>query len=262
VSEFYSTEENSELTRRQWLLILGGATVAGFSGIVPELAAALSGAEEHQASALPPGLYYPSHDHLAHALDELGSMRTIAHAPGTETEYVESNSSAFHRQFFSDVELKLATRFFAILLGKVDTGALSRAVQWLDLYLYSAGGVRDAALTLDPLHRALAVAYHGEPAMRELETADPQNVVRSGLRTLQQHSVERFGREFLTLDEGEQAKLIMTIGATTPDSPLRKFFETMRTEAIRGYYTSAEGLKELDYKGNWYYALCPGCEQK
>jgi hypothetical protein len=43
---------------------------------------------------------------------------------------------------------------------------------------------------------------------------------------------------------------------------LRKFFETTRTEIARGYYTSAQGLKELDYKGNWYYAACPGCEKE
>lgn len=260
MKEFQSTEKGDELTRRQWLLILGGATVAGFSGVVPDLAAALSGAEGHQAASLPPGLYYPSHEHLFHALGGLGNMHNIA--PGSETEYVQPNSSAFQQQFFSDEELKLVRRLFEILLGKVDPSALSRAVQWLDLYLYSAGGVREAALTLDPLHRALAVAYHGETAIRELETADPQHVVRSGLRALQQHSIERFGGEFLTVDKEQQAKLIATIGTATPDSPLRRFFEAMRAEAIRGYYTTADGLKELGYKGNWYYALCPGCEQK
>lgn len=259
MNELHLTETGGELTRRQWLLILGGATLAGFSGVVPELAAAVSGAEGKQPTALPPGLYYPSHDHLASALGELGNLHNIA--PGSETEYVESNSLAFHQQFFSDEELKLATRVFGILLGKVGASALSRAVQWLDLYLYSAGGVREAALYLDPLHRALAAAYHGEPAIRDLETTDPQSVVRSGLRALQQHSIERFGREFLTLDEEQQAKL-MVIGTATSDSRLRQFFEEMRTEAIRGYYTTADGLKELDYKGNWYYALCPGCEQK
>ena len=260
MNDLHSTENGDELTRRQWLLILGGATLAGFSGAVPESATALFGTEGHQAARLPPGLYYPSNEHLFHALRGLGNMHAIA--PGSETEYVESNSSAFRQQFLSDEELKLSTRLFEILLGKVDASALSRAVQWLDLYLYSAGGVRQAAQTLDPLHRALAVAYNGETAIRELETADPEEVVRSGLREVQQHSIERFGREFLTLDEEQQVKLIATIGAGTPDSPLRKLFEAMRTEAIRGYYTTAGGLKELDYRGNWYYAECPRCEQK
>ena len=257
MNEFHSTEKGMELTRRRWLLILGGATVVGFSGLVPELTAAFSDTEEHQAATLPPGLYYASNEHLFQALHGLANMHNIA--PDSETEYV-SKSLAFHQQFFSDEELKLATRVFEIFLGKVDASALSRAVQWLDLYLYSANGVREAALHLDPLHRALAAAYHGETAFRELETADPQEVVRSGLRVLQQHSIELFRREFLFLDEEQQAKLIATIA--TPDSPLRKFFEAMRTEAIRGYYTTAEGLEELGYKGNWYYAICPGCDKK
>ena len=260
MKEGHRTEKENELTRRQWLLILGGATVAGFSGVVPEWTAALTDGEKHQAAALPPGLYYPSHEHLLHALHRSGQMQKSI--PDSETEYIRSNSLDFHKQFFSDAELKISIRVFEILLGNVDAASLSQAVQWLDLFLYSAADVRQAALYLDPLHRALAAAYHGETAIRELETADPQDVVRSGLRAMQLYSIERFGREFLTLDEEQQANLIATIGAATPESPLRKFVEVMRTEAIRGYYTSAEGLKELDYKGNWYYALCPGCEQK
>ncbi len=257
MNELHSTEKGGLLTRRRWLLILGGATIAGFSGVVPESAAALSGAEGQQAAALPPGLYYPSNEHLFRALRGPHNI-----APGSETEYASSNSSAFYQQFFSTEELKLGTRVFEILLGKVDASALSRAVWWLDLYLYSAAGVREAAQTLDPLHRALAAAYDGETALRELETGDPQEVVRSGLRELQQHSIEGFGRGFLTLDEEQQAELIATIGTGKPDSPLRKFFEAMRTEAIRGYYTTSDGLKELDYHGNWYYSSCPGCEQR
>jgi len=48
--------------------------------------------------------------------------------------------------------------------------------------------------------------------------------------------------------------------STRKDSSLQKFLELIRNEAIRGYYTSAAGLKELDYKGNTYYPYCPGCE--
>ncbi len=261
MNEFQSTEVGNELTRRQWLLILGGlATIAGFSGVVPELTAALSGAEGQKATALPPGLYHPSQEHLSQALSDLGSMHNIP--MGSETEYVQPNSSPFYPQFFSDEEFKLVTRLVEILLGKVDAAALSEAVRWVDLYLDSAACVREAALTLDALHRALAVAYYGETAVRELETADPQEVVRCGLKALQQHSIEQYGRGFMTLDKEEQVNLIATVSTATLDDPLRKFFGVMRAEAVRGYYTTADGLKELDYKGNWYYALCPGCEQE
>jgi hypothetical protein len=258
VSEFEATEVSDELTRRQWLLILGRlAAVAGFSGVVPELAAALPGAKGKQS--LPPGLYYASQEHLSHALGDLGSMHEIP--SGSETEYVQPSSGPFHPKFFSDEEFRAVTRVVEILLGKVDSGALAQAVQWLDLYLYSAVGVREAALQLDPLHRALAVAYYGEAPVRELETADPQSVVRSGLAALEQLSHDEYKRGFLALDEAQQAKVVASISTDKRDSPVRKFLDVARTEAARGYYSTAEGLKELDYKGNWYYAACPGCEQ-
>lgn len=250
---------SDDITRRQWLLILGRlAALAGFSGIAPDLAEAL--AEGAAKPALPPGLYYPSQEHLSHALGQIDSIHAIP--LGSETEYIKPSSSPFHPQFFSPEESKVVTRVVEILLGKVDPAALSQAVQWFDLSLYSAAGVRQAALKLDPLHRALAVAYYGEAPVRELETADPQSVVRSGLTHLERISREQYGHGFLALADSQQTKLIAMISTEKPDSALRKFFELVRTEAARGYYTSAEGLKELDYKGNWYYAVCPGCEQK
>jgi len=144
----------------------------------------------------------------------------------------------------------------------VDAAALSQAARWLDLYLDSAAGVRKAALSLDALHRTLAVTYYGETAVRVLETADPQEVVRLGLKALQQHAIDQYGRGFMTLGEEQQAQLIATVSTATLDSGLQKFFGVVRAEALRGYYTTADGLKELDYKGNWYYASCPGCEQE
>ena len=45
-----------------------------------------------------------------------------------------------------------------------------------------------------------------------------------------------------------------------PDSPLGRCYLFVRREAVRGYFTSQAGLKELDYKGNAFYGACPGCE--
>ena len=255
MKDFKRAETGNQLTRRQWLLVLGEmTTLAGFSGLAPDLAAALSGAEEQR---LPPGLYYPSHDHLFHAL---GSRGSIDIPPGSQTEYVQPGASVFQPQFFSDREFKIIGRTIQILLGRVDPDSLAQAAQWLDLYLHSAPGVREATLQLDALHRVLAAAYYGETAVRELESVDLQEIVRSGLKALQNDSVTRYGHEFLSLDEGQQGALISAITVSTPNSPLRNFLDVVRTEAIRGYYTTAAGLKELDYKGNWYYGSCPGCK--
>lgn len=256
MTEQKSTAASDDITRRRWLLILGKlAALSGFSGVVPELAGALSGPGA-QAS-LPPGLYHPSEDHLTHALAEAGGFHPIP--PGSETEYVRPNSLPFQPQFLSAEEFKIVSRFIAVLLADADSGALSQATQWLDLYLHSASAVREAALNLDPSHRALAVAYYGEKEARELETANPQAIVRSGLAALQQLSLDQYGHKFLELEPSQQTDLVSLISNAELDSAARKFFETTRTEAARGYYTSAQGLKDLDYKGNWYYGSCPDC---
>jgi hypothetical protein len=259
VSEQYPPETTDELTRRQWLLRLGEMVVlAGVSGLVPEAATALLGAEQQPVSALQPGLYEPSEQHLIHALSS--ADKPYATPPGSETDYVQPSSWPFQPQFFSHEEFRIVTRFVEVVLGKVDPGALARTTQWFDLWLHSAAGVREAAQQLDPLHRALAVAYYGKASVRDLETADPQAVTRAGIAALHELSVERYGRGFLELSEPQQVELVGSTRTAKPDSPLRRFFEVMRNEAIRGYYTSAEGLRELDYKGNSYYPDCPGCE--
>ena len=38
-----------------------------------------------------------------------------------------------------------------------------------------------------------------------------------------------------------------------------RFFTFLKSEIIRAYYTSQPGLKELDFKGNGFYARSPGC---
>jgi hypothetical protein len=259
-----ASSEADDPSRRQWLLRLGEMVVlAGVSGLVPESAAALLGAAQDAplaASALPPGLYDASPEHLVHALSS-GSKKWSP-PPGSETEYVQPNSLPFQPQFFSVEEFRIVTRFVEILLGDVDATALSQATQWFDLWLYSAAGVRSAAQRLDPLHRMLAVAVNGEDSVRDLETADPQSVARAGLAALHDLSLNAHGQEFLQLTALQQIGLLTSAGADRRGEPLRRFFEITRAQAVRGYYTSAAGLKELDYKGNAYYGDSPGCETK
>jgi hypothetical protein len=258
------SSQADDLSRRQWLLRLGEMVVlAGVSGLVPESAAALVGAGQgtlSAASALPPGLYDPSPEHLVHALSA-GSMKWSP-PPGSETEYAQPNSLPFHPQFFSEEEFRVVTRFVEILLGNADATALAQATQWFDRWLYSSAGVRAAAQHLDPLHRLLAVAVNGEESVRDLETADPQSVARAGLEALRDLSRQAHGQEFLQLAPVQQIDLLTSAGSAQPGNPLRKFFEIARAQAIRGYYTSAAGLQELGYKGDAYYGDSPGCEAK
>ncbi len=248
------------LTRRQWILRLGElVALAGVSGLVPEVAASMA-AQQTEKTVLPPGLYEPSQDHLVHALSSGG--KNWNPPPGSETEYALLGSTPYQLQFFSAEEFEAVTRMIEILLGAVEPAALSQAAQWLDLWLHSAAGVRAAAQRLDPMHRALALAFYGEEAVRDLETADPQTVARAGLRDLHELSLRLHGRDFLQLTSGQQVELFTTTAKAETGSAARKLFDLTRTQAIRGYYTSAAGLKELDYRGNAFYGDCPGCPSK
>ncbi|HSB76112.1 MAG TPA: gluconate 2-dehydrogenase subunit 3 family protein [Terriglobales bacterium] len=249
----------NELTRREWLLRLGEITaLAGMAGMVPGMATALAAAEEQSAAALPPGLYQPSPRHLIHALAARGAP---AVPPGSETDYVQPPAGAFQPRFLSAQEFRVVSRLVEILLGKVDPAAAAETAQWVDLSLHCAAGARAAARRLDPLHRALAVAYYGEAQVVETETGDPQSIARAGLQALQQQAHQRLGRSFLEAAGDEQVSLVGEISHAPQELPGRRFYDLLRREAIRGYYTSRQGLAELDYKGNVYYSQCPGCEK-
>ena len=257
-----SVAQPDEFTRRRWLLRLGElVALAGVSGLLPQAAGSITSQQEQSttASTLPPGLYTPSQDHLVHALSSGGKNWTPP--PGSETEFAQPGSVVYQLSFFSQEESAVVKRWIEILLGEVDSNASAQAVQWLDLWLFSAAGARLAAQRLDPMHRLLAVAYYGEESVRQLETADPQSVARSGLRALGELSLQTYGKQFLQLSNAQQVEFVNSIAKTDSEGDLRKFFDLARAEAIRGYYTSAEGLKELDYRGNAYYGECPGCEK-
>ena len=247
----------TELTRREWLLRLGEFTaLAGVAGLAPPIALSL-GLTQQQAAALPAGLYEPSPKHLIHALS---SRALPIIPPGSETDYVQPRQGPYQPQFFSQEEFQIVTRLAEILLGKVDQGALAETAEWLDLRFHSAAGVREAARRLDPLHRALAVAYYGEAHVVELETSDPQAIARAGLAALQERA-QKLGRPFFQLPASQQADLVRDMSQQPEETPLRRFCDLLRREAIHGYYTSQAGLKELDYKGNAYYTQCPGCKR-
>jgi Gluconate 2-dehydrogenase subunit 3 len=247
---------SNDVTRRQWLLRLGEiVALAGVSGIVPEGAELLFAAGQGQIE-LPPGLYMPSADALVHAMR---GAHVFTPPVGSETDYAPPENSPFTPYFFSPDEFQVVTRFAEILLGNVDAKALAQTVGWIDLYVHSAKAVREAAQNLDPLHRAVAVAYFGESSVKELEIADPQAVAREGLTALSKFCSAKYGQEFSGLSPAQQSEVLGLLG-NSEDTVLRKFFELIREQTIRGYYTTPEGLRELDYKGNAYYGECPGCD--
>lgn len=268
--------DRAELSRREWLLKLGEAAVLlGFSGSA-ELAATGNASPQATAQAiseLPPGLYLPSSDHLAHALASDSLLHTVP--AGSETDYVRARSGPYKPQFFSPREFAVARRIVALMLGEADERVAAGAgddhenvvavvAEWIDLRAASAPGIRDAARRLTSADRALAVAYYGsEFPVRELENSAPDQVAREGLAWLAEESTRRFGQPFLELKEEQQTTLLRDISEARPPRASEhagtRFFDLMKREVIRGFYTSRAGLKELDYKKNAFYAESPGC---
>jgi hypothetical protein len=281
-------ENLKSVGRREWLLRLGEtAVLMGFSGAVREARVDVSSAavSPPATSQLPPGLYEPSNDHLAHALSSDTPFHPLA--AGSETDYVVPRSGPFQPAFLSPLEFKTVRRIVELVIGhtaassgtggadlvsgsaagsdrQARTVAADEVAEWIDLRLSKAPAVREAAERLAPDHRALAGAFYSSRHAEDLETADPQKICREGLHGLEDNSQRRYQQPFPDLNEGQQLELLRTISDDRSDKTQEdagtRFFAWIKGEIIRGYYTSRSGLKELDYKGNEFYAQPPGCE--
>lgn len=253
--------------RRRWLLRLGEtAVLLGFSGAVSDakLDTPTAVASAPADATLPPGLYEPSNDHLSHALSS--EARFLPAPEGSETDYLRPPAGPFRPQFLSQEEFKTVRRMIELIIGEPAalSGTVDEVAEWIDLRLSNATAVREAAQRLAPDHRALAVAYYGPGRVQEAETADPPKTCRDGLRWVEGESRRLHQKSFLLLEESLQMRLLEAISDNRPDRSEEnagtRFFRWLKGEIIRGYYTSQAGLKELDYKGNAFYAEPPGCD--
>ena len=253
-----------DLTRREWLLRLGGtAVLIGFRGAP---VTGNDGSANAAVDRLPPGLYDPSLDHMTHVLESDGRF---FHAPaGSETDFLRPPSGPFEPQFFSPPDFAVVKRLVALFLGEPDTnGELASTTveisEWIDLEVYNSAAVREAALNLSPEHRALAIAYYGKDEVTALETRDPQKIWREGLEWISTESSRRWGTAFLGAPPASQAEVLKSLSdrAGDDDSGTR-LFALVKSQVARGFYTSHSGLKELDYKGNAFYAEPPGCTRE
>jgi gluconate 2-dehydrogenase subunit 3-like protein len=269
-------EKKSELTRRDWLLKLGQAgAVAGLAGVVgdtSEISGEPSGSSPE--AALPPGLYEPSNDHLTHAL---GANCLFHPVPaGSETDYRRPRAGPYEPQFFKPQDFKMIGRLVELMLGEpagssqiADTaegspGSVAADVtEWVDFVAANSLGIGGASRNLAPPHRTLAIHYHGREDVDRLENPDMVAICREGLGWLVKQSKDKYGQEFLALGDREQIELLSEMsdepnGASAPEPP-RKLFRWLKGQVIHGFYRSRAGLKELDFKGNAFYAVSPGC---
>lgn len=225
-----------ELSRRAWILRLGGATIlTGSSGVglhAQENAARPGGASA--TSSLPPGLYQPSLDHLAHALKTVTAPLPAPPPP-----------------YFSPEDATLIQELVALMLGEEpSTPPIPEIARWIDLIVGRSDGVHAAARSLSPAHRRLAADYYGEDAVHELETEQPQAICRDGLAAMKLVG-------FKSLDPAARLARLVDL-----ENANDQFIAWLKRRALDGFYTSKEGLRELDYKGNSFYAESPGCDHQ
>lgn len=83
-----------------------------------------------------------------------------------------------------------------------------------------------------------------------------QNMLLGGLLWLDNQALERFNKNFKSLNLTQQKELLDPIAFYDPETPTRKrpfeiqWFSLMRNLTVTGYYTSEWGIKDLGYKGN------------
>ena len=227
------------MNRRDWM-ITAIATVA-----LPGAEPLSAEAAHNPPPALPPGLYLPSTEHLGHALAQAEQPQAAPHKP----------------QFFSAPEYAVMRQITRLILGEeAHSTASENVAAWIDLHVSQTTPVREAVLHLDPLHHALAVGYYGAAAVRDTESYDPQKICREGLAWLAEKG------DFLSVDTDGQIAILDSISDARPDKHMEnagtRFFAFIKPEVVKGFYTSRAGLKELDFKGNGFYASSPGCNKK
>jgi len=222
--------------------------------------------EGKSAVVLPAGVFETSTDHLAHALMSAERFHPIP--PECPTDYVRPLRGPFEPLFFSMSQFSVLRRLIELLLGEAseDASVSQEIAEWVDLRVSSAKGEREAFSTVDPLYRALAAAYSGSAEMDRLYKANPADICRDGLDWIANTARAGSSKEFLKLDVEQQISLLDAISDERPEKRSEnagtRFFEYLKAETIRGFYTSQAGLKELDFKGNAFYARSPGCLPK
>lgn len=212
-----------------------------------------------EAADLPPGVYEPSREHLGHAL---AGGPIVA---GGETELANIRPATFQPAFFSHDEYRTMVRLVALILGEQpDAAVVSEIAEWVDLTVAEAAEVRSAARALSAPHRTVAIHYYGAGPVKMLEEFDAQQVARQGLAWLDRESQSRHGRAFVELGETQQNAIVRNIADDHPaprsENDGTRFFQFLKQRAFNGFYTSRQGLKELGYRGNTFYASPPGCE--
>jgi gluconate 2-dehydrogenase gamma chain len=93
------------------------------------------------------------------------------------------------------------------------------------------------------------MAAHGEKQIRQ--------PLRDGLQWLDSIAAKGYGASFVQLSPEQQTEILK--GAAQRNGDGHAFFRLIRRYTVMGYYSSAIGMKELDYPGLRLYSESPAC---
>jgi len=151
----------------------------------------------------------------------MGSLGALSHcAVGANTAWTPAE---YKLQFFSDAENHLLDQAMEMIIPADDHSPGARAAQ-------------------TSLFADLMVATSDEPIKMQW---------RNGLRLMRQEA-----------DKSSLAEALAHAAALEahPSTELERFFVTLKQMTINGYYTSEIGIhQDLQYEGNTYLAVFPGC---
>lgn len=253
----------NDQTRREWVVTIGQSAL-GLS-VAWRAQGRANASTLNLSESLPAGVYLPSTDHLSHALMSADRYRPIP--AGCPTDYVRPSAGPYEPLFFSRSEFPVIQRLTQLLLGEASDGSAvtQEVTEWIDLVVSRADRVRQAEAGLDPLYRALAVAYFGPGEERGRRT-DSAKACRDGLRWLRDEAHARYSREFLELTAEQQKAILHSASDERPNPRSEnggtRLFAFLKAETANGFYTSRTGLAELSFKGNAFYARSPGCQSQ
>jgi len=95
------------------------------------------------------------------------------------------------------------------------------------------------------------MAAHGEKEI--------QQPLRDGLLWLDSTARNAHGAAFASLSSDQQIDILKQVTSRDSDREGHAFFRLIRRYTVMGYYTSAVGLKELDFPGLRLYTESPAC---
>ena len=97
------------------------------------------------------------------------------------------------------------------------------------------------------------MAAHGEKEI--------QQPMRDGLRWLDSTAQKDHGASFAQLTSGQQIEILKRASGRDASTARegKAFFRLIRRYTVMGYYTSAVGMKELDFPGLRFYSESPAC---